>query len=783
MMKINFPNSFLARKSFFLRFLRSYLVVLLIPFTAITIMYSNAQKTLQEEILSSNASRLNQFVNILDIELDNMAEKASQILSSGIVRKQVITPNSLSLPSYSYGIIEVKNYLKELPMDDFSDIFVYIPRQDRIISAQYSSLNSQEYYDTYYRAAYRRLPDKENNYEAFRQALQPDILVPQLISLGLAQSSGSPSLGVVLSTNYSVFKKQGDVTVVLTLQSKLLDTLIKNAMDHNNGSILIYNAQNQLLVSTALEKPNIDPSKYTGNQDNIYYDTIYDEDYILQLFESKVLDCTYVSLIPNDVFWEKSNNMRTIHITGILLSILVGILLSWMMARHSYHPIHSIVHTLHDKSNMPYDLKQKSELDYIQDVVMKTFTENNILSHRIKNSKNNLFEEFLLHAMQGTLYSRKYLDEEMDQLTQNFISNNFSVLMINIDSANDTITGALSGNDGQRVLSFIIGNVMQELCAANHRGFIINLRTNLYAVIFNISADIPLSNYTGEAMEIGHAFQHFIKDHFEIVSTISIGNPVEGVNQISQSYRQALDALEYRYLLGKGSIIPYQDITMKKFSDHNAFDSKVSMIMFQYVKDNAVEDTTDLIRQIIQHAGIDSNSSLTVIECFKYDLINTVNKIIFEIEAVELEKKKHLISGLIQAETFEEFQTMLSACLVDLRVYREANQEQFTICDKAEELIRECYMDANLNNNIIADKLDITPSYLSKMFKDKKNISLLDYLNKIRLSHAKQYLKETSLTMEEIASKTGFISDSALIKAFKKYEGVTPGSYRRLMSN
>ncbi|MGF7145117.1 AraC-like DNA-binding protein [Anaerotaenia torta] len=778
-MKSFFSRNFLARKSFFLRFLRSYLIVLLIPFAAITIMYSNAQKTLQEETLSSNANRLNQFVNIIDIELGNMIEKASQILGSGILRKQVLYHSALSQPSSAYEIYEVKKYLDDLPMDDFSDIFVYLPRHDRIISAEKSSLSSREYYDTYYQTAYNKLLDTENNYDIFYHSLNPNTLVPHLISFGLEQTA--PSLGVVLAANYSNVKKTGDVTAVLVLRPELLDTLIDNAMYHNEGSILIYNNQNQLLVSTEKEKLNIDLSKYTGNHDNIYYDTIDGEDYILQLFESHVLDCTYVSLISSRTFWEKLNGMRAISIFSILLSMLVSILLSWMLARRSYLPIYSIVHTLRNKSDMPYDLKKKSELDYIKEVVINTFTENDMLSHRIKNSKDNLFEEFLLHAMQGTLSNNKSFEREMEQLNQNFISNAFCILMVRIDSVNEKITGPLGSSDGQRILSLIVGNVMQELCAVSHRGFIISLMSNAYAVVFNFSPDTPSGSRTEDALEAGHAFQHFIREYFEITSTISISNPAEGIENISISYRQALQAMEYRYLMGKGSIIPYQDITAKKFSYNNAFNSKNSMILIHYVKDNTEEDISELIREIIRNSSIDSNSSLSVIECFKYDLINTINKIIFEIGAVDLEKKNNYISRLIQSETFEEFQEALKACLTSLKKYREEHNEQFTICDKAEELIHKCYMDANLNNSIIADKLDITPSYLSKMFRTEKNISLLDYLNQVRLSYAKKYLRETNLTVEEIASKTGFISDSALIKAFKKYEGVTPGSYRRIM--
>lgn len=777
-MKRFFSRNFFT-KSFFIKFLLSYLIVLLIPFTTITIMYLNAQKILQKETLASNANQLNQFVNIIDVNLDNMVEKATQILNSGIVRKPVLYYSSLSQPS-AYEIYEVKKYLGELPMDNFFDVFVYIPKHERIISAKYSSLSSLDYYNTYYQNTSNILPTTENNYNDFYQALNPDTLAPHLISLGLEKTT--PFLGVIMSANYSSnVKKPGDVTAVLILPPKLLDNLIENAMYHNEGSILIYNDQNQLLVSTENERLDIDLSKYTGDPNNIYYDNINNQDYILQLFESKVLNCTYVSLIPSNIFWEKLISMRTISITSILLSMLISILLSWMLARRSYSPINSIVYTLRNKSDMPYDFKKKSELDYISDVVMDTFTENHILSNRIKNSKNTLFEEFLLNAMQGTLFNNKYFDEDMDQLKLNFISNAFSVLMIRIDSINESITGPLDDSDGQRDLSFIVGNVMQELCAVTHRGFIINLMSNTYAIIFNFSQNTTQNNHIEDILEVGHAFQHFIKKHFDITSTISIGNPVVGIEHISLSYQQALQAMEYRYLIGKGSIIPYQDITMKKFFYNNTLNSKNSMILIHYVKDSTDEDISELVSQIIQNSGIDCNSSLNVINCFKYDLINTVNKIIFEIGAVEFEKNKNYLSCLIHAETFKEFQNELITCMIGLRKYQEENQEQFTICDQAEQLIHECYMDPNLNNNLVADKLNISPAYLSKMFKNKKNISLIDYLNQIRISYAKKYLKETNQTIEEIALKTGFISDSALIKAFKKYEGVTPGSYRRLM--
>jgi AraC-like DNA-binding protein len=465
---------------------------------------------------------------------------------------------------------------------------------------------------------------------------------------------------------------------------------------------------------------------------------------------------------------------------SILLGMLVSIVVSWLLARRSYLPIDSIVHTIYNKSEFQYDLKQESELDFIKEVLINTFIENDMLSSRIKHSRNNLFEDFLLHAMQGTLSNKQHPEKEYELHRPNFISEAFSILLVHIDSANEAVTGPLDSSEGQSVLSLITGNVLIELCANTNRGFVINLMPKVFAVLLNHSSQVSPENQPQTAMEIGHAFQSFVKQYFEITSTIAVSNPVEGIDHISTAYQQALSAMEYRYLMGKGSIIPYQDTVIKKFAYSNSFNSKNTLILIHYVKDSTSEKIDDIIGEIIDNSSIDSNSSLSVIECFKYDLINTINKIIFEIGAVELEKQNNYLHTLIHAETFEEFKTALQLTLVQLKKYYEDSKEQFTICDRAEVLIHECYMDINLNNSSIADRLNISPSYLSKLFKNQKNISLLDYLYQVRLSIAKKLLRETNLTVEEIASKTGFISNSALTKTFKKYEGITPGSYRRL---
>lgn len=99
------------------------------------------------------------------------------------------------------------------------------------------------------------------------------------------------------------------------------------------------------------------------------------------------------------------------------------------------------------------------------------------------------------------------------------------------------------------------------------------------------------------------------------------------------------------------------------------------------------------------------------------------------------------------------------------------------------KLIEENFADDGLNNNVIADRLGITPGYLSRLFRLQYGVSMMDSLYMLRIARSKELLLNPRLTIDEIAAHPGFVSGSALIKTFGKYEGVTPGVYRRLTAD
>jgi AraC-like DNA-binding protein len=77
----------------------------------------------------------------------------------------------------------------------------------------------------------------------------------------------------------------------------------------------------------------------------------------------------------------------------------------------------------------------------------------------------------------------------------------------------------------------------------------------------------------------------------------------------------------------------------------------------------------------------------------------------------------------------------------------------------------------------------ISEGYFSKLFTKSTGESYSSWLLKKRISWAKDLLASTDLTVQEIAEDIGFSDAGHFVRTFKKYEGITPGRYQKILSD
>jgi AraC-like DNA-binding protein len=92
--------------------------------------------------------------------------------------------------------------------------------------------------------------------------------------------------------------------------------------------------------------------------------------------------------------------------------------------------------------------------------------------------------------------------------------------------------------------------------------------------------------------------------------------------------------------------------------------------------------------------------------------------------------------------------------------------------------IGAAYQSAALSLRQIAAAVGSSERQLSRRFRAATNTTLMGYVHRVRIEHARQLLSNRSLSTKEIAALVGYSATSRLDLHFKRAYGVTPSEYR-----
>ena len=111
----------------------------------------------------------------------------------------------------------------------------------------------------------------------------------------------------------------------------------------------------------------------------------------------------------------------------------------------------------------------------------------------------------------------------------------------------------------------------------------------------------------------------------------------------------------------------------------------------------------------------------------------------------------------------------------------------FLMREQYDELISDMvieYMKKRIFDNISVDEVCATlhynRSYIYRQFKKTTGMSMMTYFMKMKISKAKELLRENKKSIAEISDLLSFDNPNYISKAFKKSVGYTPSTYRKI---
>ena len=140
--------------------------------------------------------------------------------------------------------------------------------------------------------------------------------------------------------------------------------------------------------------------------------------------------------------------------------------------------------------------------------------------------------------------------------------------------------------------------------------------------------------------------------------------------------------------------------------------------------------------------------------------------------------------ALLTSQTFAEYRKRYIHMFLDmfdrLSAYSTAS-EQRKYVTQAQNILQNNYMNS-ITLEEVADKLEISSNYLSRLFHETTGTTFSSYLSSLRLISARSLLIETNCSIKEISRSVGYPDQRYFARIFTKETGVTPTEYRRLHS-
>lgn len=91
------------------------------------------------------------------------------------------------------------------------------------------------------------------------------------------------------------------------------------------------------------------------------------------------------------------------------------------------------------------------------------------------------------------------------------------------------------------------------------------------------------------------------------------------------------------------------------------------------------------------------------------------------------------------------------------------------------------HFNAELSLSVLAETFDKNASYLSNAFKKEVGDTLTEYISKTRIQASLRYFNTTNMSVADVASTVGISDFGYFSKLFKKYVGVSPREYKKML--
>ncbi len=384
--------------------------------------------------------------------------------------------------------------------------------------------------------------------------------------------------------------------------------------------------------------------------------------------------------------------------------------------------------------------------------------------------KENVLKNYLFY----NLYSEEEFARHIAKLQLRLHPERLVVCMLEIDKF-ERMREKFHDEKGELIRATIL-NVLNELLDQSGRGEAVSDGDQRYLFIFSFSDMVSEAKMHEELSRILYQTQKVLMRFFNISVTVGVSTMRSEYASLRALYQESLDAVRRKFFYGAGQLLFRQQ--PPKQSEDKLVQNKLNEISG---KRTSIDDKGRTEMEAIVQSFIDSGQLR-----HESGVRKLFVRLLHELAAwVAADQRDTVDLVAVYGEeirkcgTLDEIGTVFEKFWLELESLRGTQKQLSKEIAQAVRFVQEHYR-MNLSLQQLAERLELSPNYLSVLFKKELQVGFTDYVNRVRLEKAKELLLTTNLKSYEIAERTGFADDSYFSRTFMKHVGVRPNGFRRL---
>ncbi len=725
------------------------------------ILYLNFEKIVLLQSYSQTMDRLAQTSQEASVMSVSASTFAKQIYNDQHVAK-LLNYMEVSPVDVITSIKQLNNYRETSPFID--SIYVYNAKTGTFYISTNMSVHAvyteEDFYD-------REMVSMVKDVDRF----EPMMPIPRKLKIeGLTSNNAEKVRDTYTFLLYDTLLKSDSKNVIVvnvkeTQLHKHIDGAFTNAVDNtfliDTSGRLVSNSWMYPMLSDLSSKTYIQPILDHANEPGYYAGDVEGEHSFVTYSATDYLGWRYIRIVPYDVITEKINDMRnnTIWIAGIIL--LFGLGVSYLVSRILFRALNGKLARL---SSLEIDRRDSFQM-------MRRWNIRNLLLGMEKTSSEKI----------RASWQRLGIDIETES--------NFRVIILKIDRYREFAEEF--GSEDRKLYRFGVMNIAEEIFAVAYRVYateigedsIALLLTNLDAAIYQ---DHQLIEDENQLIDSLKQIQLSTKEYLKLTVTASLSASGENIRSIHHLYEQALEGSYHRLFRGRESIIDAQSVELNKAKKYQYPIQREKQLIDELMLGRLHEVKRLLLTIINETAEYSYVSFQLAFSRLSFALNKAVQTIRQNVGSSDDQEAPNLpILTYDQIETLDElterYYEVLDTLFRQLEERKRTKYDEMT--ERVIEMIDTRYMDPELSLDVIADDLELSATYIGRIFKQHTMKTILGYIIEVRMNRVRALLAHTEDSIGEIAEKTGFSNSPYFYKAFKKINGVTPAEYRKYGRN